>query len=148
VSGAASAAQDEEMANAGANALSANTMAAVSYFEKAKVDTAFAQGAVLLNGDNRNYMVHASRREKAGQAEVHSNDTDVIHVLSGTATLVTGGKVVDGKNIAEDEIRGVAIDGGESRQIAQGDVIVVPNGVPHWFKEVKGPMTYYVVKVR
>jgi uncharacterized protein GlcG (DUF336 family) len=148
VSGAASAAQDEEMANAGANALSANTLAAISYFEKAKVDAAFAQGAVLLDGDSRNYMVHASRREKAGQAEVHSSDTDVIHVLSGTATFVTGGKVVGGKNIAEDEVRGASIDGGESRQIAQGDVIVVPKGVPHWFKEVKGPMTYYVVKVR
>jgi glc operon protein GlcG len=32
--------------------------------------------------------------------------------------------------------------------ITAGDVIVVPNGVPHWFREVPGPLDYYVVKVR
>ena len=61
---------------------------------------------------------------------------------------MTGGKVVEGKNIAADEIRGLSIEGGETRTIAKGDVIVVPNGVPHWFKDVPGPFTYYVVKVR
>jgi mannose-6-phosphate isomerase-like protein (cupin superfamily) len=29
-----------------------------------------------------------------------------------------------------------------------GDVVVVPNGTPHWFKQVNGPLLYYVVKVR
>ena len=47
-----------------------------------------------------------------------------------------------------DEIRGAAIDGGESRAIAKGDVIIVPSGTPHWLKDVPGPPTYYVVKVR
>jgi len=27
-------------------------------------------------------------------------------------------------------------------------VIIVPRGTPHWFREVQGPLTYYVVKVR
>ena len=80
-------------------------------------------------------------------AEVHTRDTDVIHVLEGSATFVTGGSVVEGKSIAAEEIRGASITGGETRTIAKGDVIVVPAGTPHWFKEVKGPMTYYVVKV-
>jgi glc operon protein GlcG len=43
---------------------------------------------------------------------------------------------------------GKGIGGGQSRQLARGDVIIVPNGVPHWFQEVQGPFTYYVVKVR
>jgi glc operon protein GlcG len=55
---------------------------------------------------------------------------------------------VETKNIAADEIRGSSIQGGDTREIAEGDVIVVPNGVPHWFKQISGPFTYYVVKVR
>ncbi|MEW5976007.1 MAG: hypothetical protein AB1898_09410 [Acidobacteriota bacterium] len=51
-------------------------------------------------------------------------------------------------NVAPDEIRGSQISGGEARQIQKGDVIIVPAGTPHWFKEVPAPMTYYVVKAR
>lgn len=47
-----------------------------------------------------------------------------------------------------EEIRGKDVKGGEMRQITKGDVIIVPNGVPHLFKEVNGPINYYVVKVR
>ena len=151
VSGAASAQQDEELAIAGAKALEAPTAggsAAVSYWDKEQVTAAFAKGDVLFNGAGRNYMVHASRREKAGQAEVHTQDADIIYVLEGTATMVTGGTVVDGKNIAADEIRGASIQGGDTRELVKGDVMIVPHGVPHWFKEVTNPFLYYVVKVR
>ena len=152
VSGAASAAEDEELAIAGANALTgpvaSTTGAPVEFFPAKDVAAAFAKGAVLLDGTGRNYMVHASRREKAGAAEVHELDTDVIYVLSGAATFVTGGAVVGGRVTEPREIRGASIEGGEIRTIARGDVITVPNGTPHWFKEVKGPLTYYVVKVR
>jgi glc operon protein GlcG len=151
VSGAASAQQDEELAIAGANALNGNmSAAAVSYFSTDTVAAAFSKGAVLFDGDagKRNYMVHASRREKPGQAEIHLNDTDIIYVLDGTATFVTGGTVAEGKNIAADEIRGASITGGETRQLKKGDVIIVPAGTPHWFKESSNPFTYYVVKVR
>ena len=155
VSGAASADQDEKLAIAGSNAFPTGTSAMadppaqISYFEKSKVDAAFAKGAILLDGsDGRNYMVHASRREKPGQAEIHTKDTDVIYVLDGTATFVTGGEAVDTKEIAADELRGSSIRSGETRQIAKGDVIVVPNGIPHQFLEVTSPFLYYVVKVR
>jgi glc operon protein GlcG len=154
VSGAASADQDEKLAIAGANAFTAPTAMAdpaapVSYFEKSKVDEAFAKGAILLDGsDGRNYMVHASRREKPGQAEIHTKDTDVIYVLDGTATFVTGGEAIDAKTTAPDELRGASIRNGQTRQIAKGDIIVVPNGVPHQFMDVTNPFLYYVVKVR
>lgn len=155
VSGAATADQDEKLAIAGANAFSAGTSAAndpaapVSYFERTKVDEAFSKGAILLDGsDGRNYMVHASRREKPGQAEIHTKDTDVIYVLDGTATFVTGGEAINAKTTAADELRGESIRNGQTRQIAKGDVIVVPNGVPHQFAQVTDPFLYYVVKVR
>ena len=120
----------------------------VTYFPAEKVSAAFAKGAVLFDGEGRNYMVHASRRDAAGQAEVHVKDADIIYVLEGSTTFVTGGTMVDGKTTAPDEIRGPRIDGGESRRLGKGDVIIVPHGTPHWFKEVQGPVLYYVVKVR
>jgi glc operon protein GlcG len=153
VSGAASAQQDEELAIAGANAFKSAALnpempsSAVSYFEKDKVAAAFNKGAVLFDSSDK-YMVHASRREKAGQAEVHTKDADIIYVLDGTATFVTGGMVVEAKTTAPDEIRGREITGGETRRISKGDVIIVPAGTPHWFKEVAAPFTYYVVKAR
>jgi len=93
-------------------------------------------------------MVHASRREGPGMVEVHTKDTDILYVLRGSATVVTGGTMVDGKNIAADEIRGKEIHGGETRKLVPGDAMIIPNGVPHWFKEVDAPFLYYVVKVR
>jgi quercetin dioxygenase-like cupin family protein len=122
--------------------------AGVTYFPAERVSAAFANGAVLFDGAGRNYMVHASRRDNAGQAEVHVKDTDIIYVLEGSTTFVTGGKVIDGKTTAPDEIRGAAVKDGETRRLGKGDVIIVPKGTPHWFREVDGPVLYYVVKVR
>ncbi|MGH9844372.1 MAG: heme-binding protein [Blastocatellia bacterium] len=148
VSGAASAAQDEELAVAGAKALQpASLSASVTYFEKTKVSDAFAKGAVLFDASDK-YMVHASHRDKAGVAELHEKDADIIYVLDGSATLVTGGTVVEPKVIGPGEIRGREIAGGDTRTISKGDVIIVPAGTPHWFKEVPGPLNYYVVKAR
>jgi quercetin dioxygenase-like cupin family protein len=81
-------------------------------------------------------------------AEVHTLDADIIHVLDGTATFVTGGTVENGKSTSPGEIRGTAIRNGEERRIMKGDVLIVPAGTPHWFKDVPGPLDYYVVKVR
>lgn len=155
VSGAASAQQDEELAIAAADAAKtfASTESAaappVSYFEKNKVDAAFTRGAVLFDGaGGRNYMVHASRRDAAGIVEVHARDTDIIYVLDGSATFVTGGAIVGGHTVEPDEMRGTDIHGGDVRHISAGDVIIVPNGTPHWFQEVPAALTYYVVKVR
>jgi glc operon protein GlcG len=147
VSGASSAQQDEDLATAGAGALAGRDVApaAVTYIESAKVAAGFAKGMPLLEVPG--YKIHASRREGPGQVEVHRKDTDIIYVLSGAATFVTGGTMVDGKDTGPDEVRGASIQGGETRRLVKGDLIVVPSGTPHWFREVSGPMTYYVVKV-
>ncbi len=118
---------------------------AVTYLPAEQVSAAFAKGAPLLEAAD--LKVHASRRDAAGVAEIHARDTDVIYVVEGSATLVTGGSVVGGRTVADSEIRGRGIEGGETRRIGKGDVIVVSRGVPHWFRDVPGPFTYYVVKV-
>jgi len=118
----------------------------VTYIPADQVNAAFAKGAVLVNQGN--YMVHASRRDMDGQVEVHVKDADIIYMLEGSTTFVTGGTMVGGKTTAPDEIRGTDIDGGETRRLTKGDVVIVPKGTPHWFKDVSGPLLYYVVKVR
>ena len=157
VSGAMSAQQDEELAIAGANAISGDakmgdamqmSKPTVLFFDKSQVSESFSKGAVLLDGTNRNYMVNTSRRVGPGQAEIHTLDTDIIYVVDGTATFVTGGAAVETKEIAPNEIRGSGIEGGDTRKLTKGDVIIVPNGVPHWFKEVGGAFLYYTIKVR
>jgi len=156
VSGAASAQQDEELAIAGANVFSADVKTTeapmksspVLFFDKSQVSASFSKGAVLFDGANRNYMVNTSRRDKPGQAEIHELDTDIIYVMEGTATFVTGGTAIETTEIGPHEIRGARIEGGDTRQLVKGDVIIVPNNTPHWFKQVGGTFLYYTIKVR
>ena len=165
VSGAASAQQDEELAIAGAKSLESMDLASaapsqmngllpVTYIDSQKVAASFQQGAVLVGEDEnmmhaaRNYMVHASHRDKAGVVEIHEFDTDIVYVLKGSAQLITGGTPVGTNITAPHEFRAPSVDGGETRKLVPGDVVIIPNGVPHWFKEVEAPFDYYVVKVR
>ena len=156
VSGAASAQQDEELAIAGANvfaepkvseAMPSNTPP-VLFFDAKQVNASFSTGSVLLDGNDRNYMVHTSRRDKPGLAEIHALDTDIIYVMEGSAAFVTGGTAVDAKEVAPNELRGSRIEGGVTRQLSKGQVIIVPNNTAHWFKEVNGEFLYYTIKVR
>jgi mannose-6-phosphate isomerase-like protein (cupin superfamily) len=118
----------------------------VTYLRQDQVKAAFAKGVPMLEvGD---YKIHASRREGPGLAEIHTRDTDIAYIVQGSATLITGGTAVGVKETGPEEFRGTAIEGGETRELAPGDVVVIPNGTPHWFKSVKGPLLYYVVKVR
>lgn len=144
VSGAASAAQDDEIASAGVAAFEESQQAKVSFVPHEKVAEGFRKDANLVT--DAGYRVNASRRDAPGEAEVHLIDTDIFYVLEGQATFVTGGKVIDPRNISATEIRGRQLSGGEERRIGKGDVITIPRGVPHWFKAVDGPFTYYVVK--
>jgi len=125
--------------------LAQSTAAPITYIDSARVAAAFAKGVPLV--ETSAYKIHASRRDGPGKAEIHVKDTDIIYVLAGQATFVTGGTAVNQQTIAPDEIRGARIDGGETRTLKRGDVIIVPNGTPHWFREVRAPFLYYTVKV-
>jgi mannose-6-phosphate isomerase-like protein (cupin superfamily) len=104
-----------------------------------------ANGGALANGSD--FAVSIARRTAAGQVEVHDKETDTFYVLDGSATFVTGGTMVGGKVSRANQQVGTDITGGETRQLAKGDVITIPAGVPHWFKEVQQPFTYYMVKI-
>jgi len=145
VSGAASAKEDEELAQIAASALMATAPAAVRLIDKDRVAAAFVKGEPLI--ETPDYKVHASHRDGAGKSEVHLADTDILYMLAGSATVVTGGAMVDPVTVEPGEIRGASIKGGERRRLVPGDVMVVPKGVPHWFQSVSGSIDYYAVKV-
>jgi glc operon protein GlcG len=150
VSGASSADEDQELATLGANAaamfdLLPDPNAAVFHADADTVARKFATGGLLLDTDL--YKVDAGRRERAGEVELHTYVTDVMYVLAGQASVVTGGEVLDRREVGPGEYRGSALQGGTAQRLRPGDVMVVPQGVPHWFQSVDGPLQYYVVKV-
>jgi mannose-6-phosphate isomerase-like protein (cupin superfamily) len=118
---------------------------AVILLDHEKVAAAFAQGGPLLATNN--FKIQAGRRTEPGEVEIHDRDTDIFYVLEGSATFVTGGKAIGARSSGPDETRAKEITGGEERQLTKGDILVIPKGVPHWFKQVSGPFLYYVVKV-
>jgi mannose-6-phosphate isomerase-like protein (cupin superfamily) len=100
----------------------------------------------------KEYPRHAtmlSFRARDGEAELHENFADLFHVLSGQATLVTGGTVVGAKTTGPGEVRGTSIEGGRRQELRAGDLVHVPAGVPHQML-VPGEKSFtaFVVKIR
>jgi glc operon protein GlcG len=148
VSGASSADEDQELATLGATiSLSENGVDQPSVFhlDAQAVAARFQTGGLLLDAEP--YKIDAGRRTGPGEVEFHTWVTDIMYILDGEATVVTGGEMVDRRQIGPGEYRAAATRGGTTQRLAKGDVMVIPAGVPHWFTEVPGPLSYYVVKV-
>ncbi len=102
----------------------------------------------LARANFENAAMTISHRTATGRVEVHQSVADFVVVQSGTATLVTGGDVVDPVTTGPNEIGGSAIKGGSSRRVTAGDVYMIPPGVPHWYVlEPGGQITCLLVKV-
>ena len=113
----------------------------------------------VVDAGGYNVAVGAIHRPETppGVAAVHFKVSEIYHVIDGGGTLVTGGKMVNSKTRPpeSESVRledgpgasGTSIDGGMTRQIRAGDVVVIPAGVPHWFSKIEGSITYLVVRV-
>src|SRR5438128_2070511 len=73
-----------------------------------------------------NHYTMLAHREANGEAELHETEADLFVVESGKATLLVGGKMVDGKPSAPNEVRGPSIDGGVRKTLAAGDIVHIP----------------------
>ena len=58
-----------------------------------------------------------SFRSQDGKAELHEKIADFFVVLEGTATLVTGGKIINGAPSAPGEVRGDSVQDGMQTQL-------------------------------
>jgi mannose-6-phosphate isomerase-like protein (cupin superfamily) len=113
----------------------------------------------VVDAGGYNVAVGAIHRPETppGVAAVHFKVSEIYHVIDGGGTLVTGGRMVNSKTRPPDSesvkledgpgASGTSIEGGETRQIKAGDVVVIPAGVPHWFSKIEGSITYLVVRV-
>ena len=121
----------------------------VQYYPQ-QVAAAFAKGEKLVEGSAGHavYQILTARRDGPGEVEVHALDTDIIYVIKGTATFVTGGKVVDARDSAPNEVRAKSSEGGTPHHLGPEDIIIVPHGIPHWYEAVQPPFLYLVIKVR
>jgi mannose-6-phosphate isomerase-like protein (cupin superfamily) len=95
----------------------------------AHVDANGSAGAKLA--DYGSHKVQISLRTASGGAEIHAHFDDVMIVQQGSATLITGGTVIDPKSNADGETKGTSIQGGKSQTIGVGDIVTVNAGVPH-----------------
>jgi mannose-6-phosphate isomerase-like protein (cupin superfamily) len=117
----------------------------VTYVGHDTVEAALTKGGMLVTA--KDLLVLGAHRTEAGHVEMHEKETDVFYIVDGEATFITGGKMIGGKLIKPGQWQGTDIQGGEVHHLSKGDVIVIPAGIPHWYKEVPHSVTYYVVKV-
>ena len=97
-------------------------------------------------GNWGNHLLLKTRREaSSGQAELHEKQADLIVVQSGHATIVIGGRILNGKSTAPHEIRGTSIEGGEKQVLKAGDVLHVPAKTPHQMLLEPGQTLDYIV---
>ena len=130
VSGASSADEDQDLAVLGADAFAGALGAApaVTHITARDMEAAFAVGRLVVDTDG--YKVDAGLRTRPGEVELHDRVTDLMYVLHGEATVMTGDAPTE-----------------TTTRLAAGDVFVVPAGVPHTFVRVTDPFRYLVVKV-
>ncbi len=85
----------------------------------------------------------------------HEDTAETYVVISGSGTLITGGTIVNGTRSAPDNevttiLNGPSCNGTmvgfTSRQIKEGDIIVIPERVPHGFSAVPDHVTYLSVR--
>src|ERR1700694_3085167 len=91
-----------------------------------KVADALAKGGSLAG--TKDYTVSGAHRTAAGQVEVHDKDTDILYIIDGQATFVTGGTMVGGKRSKAGQWLGTNITGGQTHQLVKGDVVTIPAG--------------------
>jgi len=93
------------------------------------------------------------KRTDADQgALVHDKIDEIYYVLEGGGTIVTGGKLVNEEHTGTSPTigpgwKGTAIQGGETRRLNAGEIVMIPAGTPHMFTKLDGPIRYLIYRV-
>ena len=87
------------------------------------------------------YNVNVERRLPMPQgASLHEAQAELFYVIDGSATLLTGGKLV-GETRNGTNLSGKGIEGGTTQKFAKGDFLIVPSGIAHQFVDITAPVT-------
>ena len=116
----------------------------VHYINHDKVAAAFVKGARIIEDDA--LIVIANRGMQRG-SEMHDKTNHVFIIVDGEAEFITGGRMTDPKVISPGQTRGSGIEGGTVHHLSKGDVITIPAGTPHQWKDTSrtGSICYYAV---
>src|SRR5580704_5596190 len=138
--------------------ISAQTTARTDFIASQDIQAKLAAliGQVPASGSAGNKIFDAgshslalSVRTKSGGGEAHAHFDDIMIVVDGAATEVTGGTVVDAQTGPDGETRGISVAGGNAQPIAKGDIIHILAGTPHQMIVAPGgSIRYIVVKIR
>jgi mannose-6-phosphate isomerase-like protein (cupin superfamily) len=95
--------------------------------------------------------VYGVYRPKSVQQEANRHDTkvtEIYYILDGSATLVTGGTLPDPHPLSSGSttFQSSRIEGGSSRRVSRGDVVIIPGRTPHWFSEQDGDLRYLIFR--
>ena len=98
--------------------------------------------------DYPNHYTMLSFRTANGGGEIHDQYADIFYVLSGNATLMTGGTLVGSTTASPGEFRGASVTGDTKTELHQGDIVHIPAHTPHQLLLSNGKeFVYYVIKV-
>lgn len=96
-----------------------------------KPDQGFLWRPLLRGGSGAIAAIEYWRRP--AKPAVHPAEAEYVVVLEGAGTMISGGTLVDAKETSPSLIEGSRIDGGTTRTLHPGDVLLIPAGTPHWF---------------
>ncbi len=98
------------------------------------------------------YGVFRPKSMPGGAIRHQTSVTEIYYMLEGSGTLVTGGKMVDERstgvspNTKRPNFGGSRIDGGVTRKVVPGDVVIIPANLPHWWSSLDGDIRYLIFR--
>jgi len=105
------------------------------------------------------FMVHRTKLEQPQSNSVaeHDHVSEVYHVISGAATLVTGPDLVEAQRrpATNENVRllngpgsnAASIRNGVTHQLKAGDAIIIPAGTGHLFTKIDDHITYIMIRI-
>lgn len=95
--------------------------------------------------------VYGVLRPKSIKQEANLHNTkvsEIYYILNGNATLVTGGTLPDQKPLkgSATTMQSTRIEGGVSRKVGPGDVVIIPGRTPHWFSSQDADLRYLIFR--
>ena len=80
-------------------------------------------------------------------ATLHETEAELIVVVDGAGTLVSGGKLTEEKRTNPTNLSGTEVVGGTSQRIAKGDYAFIPENTPHSFRKTEGRLVVMSIHV-
>ena len=93
------------------------------------------------------YRATLEYRQAPSGAAIHEAEAEYFQVVDGSGTLITGGTLQDAHRTGPTQLAATSIIGGSTRQVTKGDMLIIPEGTPHWFSQINGRLILIAMKL-